>query len=177
MFSRSQSKPMNGTTFPNGMSFDLSQGTPNRALMVSTSSIEYAYSETPVFVEGERSCSGMVMSSANSSIWSLGSVSPLYQNLPPFCNIPPFLSILILHFSRSLLYSSRKVCSIWKNTKSSTHLSVGPIPEARNMSRSASPNKPKSPPEDFFPKLVHVFSANGFDDEMSSSSRTTMPGH
>ena len=40
--------------------------------------------------------------------------------------------------------------------KSSTHLSEGLIPVAQKMSRRASLNIPKSPPDDFFPKLVHT---------------------
>ena len=52
------------------------------------------------------------------------------------------------------------------------------MPDAQKMSSSASPNNPNSPPDDFFPKLVHVFSANTLPSMGSSSfSRTTMPGH
>ena len=131
---------------------------------------------SPFLLSLIRSLSGSVMSSANSSTWSLGRYLPLYQYLPPLCSLPPFLPIFLLQVSQISLYLGR--CSLWieKKTKSSTHLNNGPMPAVQRMSSRASPNILNNPPDDFFPKHTQVLIANGL---LCSSpwSLITTPGH
>lgn len=116
--SRFQTKPVKVISLLQGWSFSFSQGIPSCSEMLSMSSMlqEYLRSSSDRGEDCDRSWTGNVMSSSNSSVVPFVRSRPPYQRLLPSRCSPPSESIDAFHSWRFSLYSSIFSLSIQKKT-------------------------------------------------------------
>lgn len=171
--SRSYVKPANVIVKSNGTSFVASQGIPNCvvASLMSSSS----YGKMVCWFWWSQMCFiRKVKCSAKCSAPMSARTLPLYHSHPPVWSFPPLDAMMFRFVSLSSLYRTMVLQGILKNKKSSTHLSIGPIPLACSKSARASLNRPNKLPAVAPPKLLLMLSANCFG---WFKIRTTTPGH
>ena len=129
----------------NGTSLDFSQGIPSGSVISSISS-KLKGKVCPWFSWLQMCPIGKEQSSPKCSAPRSARTFPLYHRCPPIWCFPLLSAMRSWLISLFLLYSWRAFVGSLKKMKSSTHLSMGPIPLNCRMSANVSPNRPNRPP-------------------------------